>query len=90
MTSFPILWPIGDGDRFKGVLDRLENIVHIYSKASQRGGKAEVIEVPLDDEEKLKELIGDDELYEKLMEDKEILDELIDPLDMDILCGAGV
>ena len=30
LETHPILWPIGDGDRFKGVLDRLSNIVHLY------------------------------------------------------------
>jgi len=30
LETHPILWPIGDGDRFKGVLDRIENVVHLY------------------------------------------------------------
>lgn len=30
LETHPILWPIGDGDRFKGVLDRLSDIVHLY------------------------------------------------------------
>ncbi|KAL3903065.1 MAG: hypothetical protein SGILL_010591, partial [Bacillariaceae sp.] len=83
LESFPVLWPIGDGERFKGVLDRLENVVHLYQKPTTRGGKAEVIEVPFDETDKLQELISDDELFEKLVEDKEILDELIAPLDME-------
>ncbi len=68
LETHPILWPIGDGDRFKGVLDRLTNIVHLYQKPTKRGGKANVIEVPISEEEKLQELIADDELFEKLME----------------------
>ena len=83
LETHPILWPIGDGDRFKGVLDRLTDIVHIYQKASTRGAKAEVIECPLDDEEKLQELIGDDELYQQLNEDAELLVELLNPLDIE-------
>lgn len=83
LESHPILWPIGDGERFKGVLDRIENVVHIYTKPNQRGGKAEVVEVPIDDTDRLKELINDDELFEKLQEDREILDELIPSLDME-------
>lgn len=82
LESHPILWPIGDGDRFKGVLDRQENIVHLYTKAAQRGGKAEVVQVPADDHDQLQALIGDEELFEKLLEDMEILNELIPPLDM--------
>jgi len=30
LETHPILWPIGDGERFKGVLDRLTNVVHLY------------------------------------------------------------
>ena len=83
LESFPILWPIGDGERFKGVLDRIEEVVHLYQKPGKRGAKAEVIEVPFSETEKLEELIDDDELFEKLLEDKELLDELIEPLDME-------
>jgi peptide chain release factor 3 len=82
LESFPVLWPIGDGDRFKGVLDRMEDVVHLYQKPVKRGGKAEVVLIPFDDKAKLEELINDDELYAKLIEDHELLDELIEPLDM--------
>lgn len=83
LESFPILWPIGDGERFKGVLDRLEDVVHLYQKPAKRGAKAEVIEIPFSEIEKLEELIDDDELFQKIVEDREILDELIEPLDME-------
>lgn len=83
LETYPILWPIGDGDRFKGVLDRMTNIVHIYKKAEKRGGKADVEEVPMENLERLEELINDDELFEKIVEDKEILEELMNPLDME-------
>lgn len=89
LETHPILWPIGDGERFKGVLDRLSNIVHLYQKPVKRGGKAEVIEVPLSDEAKLEELIADDELFMKLMEDAELLGELLNPLDMDRVMAAN-
>jgi peptide chain release factor 3 len=88
LETHPILWPIGDGERFKGVLDRFTDIVHLYEKPSKRGGKAVVVEVPLSDEDKLKELINDDELFDKLMEDAEILVELLNPLDMERVMAA--
>lgn len=74
---------IGDGDRFKGVLDRLENAVHLYQKPVKRGSKAEVIIIPFDQTDKLEELIDDNELFTKLLEDQELLNELIEPLDME-------
>jgi len=88
LESFPVLWPIGDGDRFKGVLDRLENVVHLYTKPVKRGDKAEVVQIPFDDDDdesmkKMETLIDDEELFSKLIEDKELLDELIEPLDID-------
>jgi len=88
LETYPILWPIGDGERFKGVLDRLTNVVHLYEKAAKRGGKAEVLEVPLEDTDRLQELIADDELFEKLLEDAELLTELMNPLDIDRVMAA--
>jgi peptide chain release factor 3 len=88
LESHPILWPIGDGDRFKGVLDRMTNVVHIYTKPVKRGAKAEVIEVPMEDTDRLRELIDDEELYGKLIEDRELLEELIPPLDMERVMAA--
>lgn len=88
LETHPILWPIGDGDRFKGVLDRTTNTVHLYTKPTTRGGKAEVTQVPMSDEDKLQELIADEELFGKLLEDQEILEELIPPLDMERVLSA--
>jgi peptide chain release factor 3 len=64
-------------------LDRLTGVVHVFQKSAQRGGKAEVVEIPLEDKDTLKAMIGEDELYEKLLEDAELLEELINPLDME-------
>lgn len=88
LETHPILWPIGDGAQFKGVLDRLTDIVHLYQKPVKRGSKAEVIEVPLSDEDRLRELIDDEELFGKLMEDSELLGELLNPLDMERVMAA--
>lgn len=88
LETHPILWPIGDGDRFKGVLDRIEKVVHLYKKPSARGKKAEVVQVSLEDTETLKDMIDDSELFEKLIEDAELLDELLEPLDINRVLSA--
>jgi peptide chain release factor 3 len=88
LETHPILWPIGDGDRFKGVLDRLENVVHIYEKPTTRGGKAQVVQISLLDHDQLQKSIGDDELFQKLLEDAELLEELLEPLDMERVLAA--
>ena len=82
LETYPILWPIGDGDRFKGVLDTMTNIVHLFDRGDRKS-KADVEQVPMDDLETLKQRIDDDELFEKLQEDQELLKELISPLDME-------
>jgi peptide chain release factor 3 len=86
LESYPVLWPIGDGERFKGVLDRIQNVVHLYTKPTTRGGKADVIEIPMDDDithlQELESMIDDTELYQRLLEDRDILNELVSPLDM--------
>eukprot|EP00546_Thalassionema_frauenfeldii_P008568 CAMPEP_0178924146 /NCGR_PEP_ID=MMETSP0786-20121207/17155_1 /TAXON_ID=186022 /ORGANISM="Thalassionema frauenfeldii, Strain CCMP 1798" /LENGTH=528 /DNA_ID=CAMNT_0020598805 /DNA_START=300 /DNA_END=1886 /DNA_ORIENTATION=- len=88
LETYPILWPIGDGDRFKGVLDRIEKVVHLYKKPSARGKKAEVVQISLEDTEALEDMIDDSELFEKLIEDAELLDELLEPLDMNRVLSA--
>ena len=82
LATYPILWPIGDGERFKGVLDRMNNVVHLFDRGDRKS-KAEVEQVSMSDLETLRKSIDDDELYEKLLEDQELLVELIPPLDMD-------
>ena len=88
LETHPITWPIGDGERFKGVVDRLTNTVHLYEKAAKRGAKAEVVQVPLEDRERLIDLIDDPELSDKLFEDVELLEEIINPLDMERVLAA--
>lgn len=68
--------------RFKGVLDRMENVVHLFDRA-ERGTKSQVRQVSMDDIDTLKECINDQELFDKLIEDQELLEELISPLDME-------
>lgn len=84
LETHPVFWPIGDGDRFKGVLDRTDNTVLLYTKAEKRGQKATLAQhVPLSDTDTLRALIDDQELYDKLVEDAELLQELVPALDMD-------
>lgn len=78
----PVLWPIGSGDLFKGVLDLRTKLVHLFAKGV-RGGKAEeYAPMKLEDPE-LKELIEDQELYDQLMEDAELVPEMLPVLDLE-------
>eukprot|EP00967_Tisochrysis_lutea_P100246 scaffold149389_cov29-Tisochrysis_lutea.AAC.4 len=67
ISCCPLLWPIGSGDRFKGVLERSANKVHLFNRG-ERGKRAEETIVSLDDPE-LEAFIGDNELHAQLMDD---------------------
>ena len=81
LETHPVVWPIGDGDRFKGLLDRVENKVLLYEKSEKRGQRASVREIDFADIEEVRKAIDAEELFEKLVEDQEILMELLQPLD---------
>ena len=74
-------WPIGDGDRFRGVLDVATDTVWLYERGA-RGDKAMVRKVAYAESAPL---IGDDDLVAQLAEDREMIAELTPPLDDDQL-----
>ncbi len=80
IATYPVTWPIGMGNRFRGVYDRKKNQLHIYEKDSDRSAPT----VPLAgvglEESQLKKEIGD-ELSETLMEEIELLDGAGDDFD---------
>jgi small GTP-binding protein len=76
----PVLWPIGSGDRFKGVLDRRSRSVSLFERG-ERGAVASVRTIAADADE-LSTEIDDDELYSQFTEDLVMLDEFFPPLDM--------
>ncbi|KAI0562029.1 Peptide chain release factor RF3 (GTP-binding subunit) Rhodoplastic [Gracilaria domingensis] len=73
LPTYPVVWPIGDGDQFHGVFERSTRLVHLYERA-RRGKKSLSSTIALDDPS-LRSLIGD-QLYDQLLEDTEILDEM--------------
>lgn len=84
----PVLWPIGSGDRFKGVLDRRDDTVHLFAKGKRGGMAEETATVPLDSPE-LAGLLADSELHAQLLEDAEILRELAPPLDLAAIASGS-
>jgi peptide chain release factor 3 len=85
IRSVPVVWPIGDGDRFRGVYDRLNNELHLFQKVD---GAVESSVIPMDvTGEAIEELIGK-AMADKLREDLELLDIAGEPLDPEkILMG---
>ena len=83
MGTYAVNWPIGQGDRFTGVFDRLERKVHLFERSTHGRKAAEETVFALDDP-RLEELI-ESELYEQFQEELEILDELGGDLDAELI-----
>ena len=73
IPTCPMNWPIGSGRDFKGVYDREREMIVLYSDTQKGTKEGHTEEIPLADEEKLLEALGQDS-FDKLMEDVELLD----------------
>ena len=73
IATCPKNWPIGSGKGFKGIYDRDKSCVIIYSDTEKGTKEGETLEIPMVDEERLLEYIGQEAL-DKLKEEIELLD----------------
>lgn len=84
LFTYAVNWPIGMGDRFKGVFDRRKRQVHLFER-SAHGSKA-AAETVLDwGDPRIEALIGDDDIYTQFLEELEMLDELGPELDLELV-----
>ena len=74
LQTYAVNWPIGMGDRFKGVFDRRDRKVHLFERRSHGSKAADDTVMELGDP-RLQEYL-EDELYYQLKEELEILDEI--------------
>ncbi|MES2459992.1 MAG: peptide chain release factor 3 [Armatimonadota bacterium] len=80
IRAVPVVWPIGDGDRFQGVYDRQSKLLHLFDRV-ERGGEARAPVRATDlSDPALDALLGEVEAA-KLREDIELLDIAGEPLD---------
>lgn len=84
LFTYAVNWPIGMGDRFKGVFDRRKQQVHLFER-SAHGSKAAANTVLEWGDPRIEELIGDDEVYGQFLEELEMLDELGPELDLELV-----
>ncbi|MGI0493431.1 peptide chain release factor 3 [Alkalinema pantanalense CENA528] len=79
MQTYAVNWPIGGGDRFKGVFDRRKRQIHLFERSlhNKRVAKDTILEL---DDPKLEELLEPD-LYAQFSDELELLDELGGELD---------
>lgn len=85
LPTYPAVWPIGDGDLFRGLYERETRLVHIYERG-ERGKKATGRTLPIDDTS-LEDILGN-ELYDQLLEDIEILDSMGNEYDEELVLAG--
>ncbi|ESA36288.1 peptide chain release factor 3 [Leptolyngbya sp. Heron Island J] len=84
LFTYAVNWPIGMGDRFKGVFDRRKQQVHLFER-SAHGSKAAANTVLEWGDPRIEELIDDDDVYSQFLEELEMLDELGPELDLELV-----
>ncbi|WP_318709284.1 peptide chain release factor 3 [Candidatus Acetatifactor stercoripullorum] len=82
IATCPVNWPIGSGKAFKGVYDREKKCVISYSDTEKGTKEGTATEIPVENEEKLRQMIGD-EAADKLLEEIELLDGASAPFDLE-------
>lgn len=81
LQTYAVNWPIGMGDRFKGVYDRHSGQIHLFERSAH--GKREAIDTVVEmGDPRLEELL-EQELYYQLKEDLEVLEGLGPELDLE-------
>jgi peptide chain release factor 3 len=81
LQTYAVNWPIGMGDRFKGVFDRQKQQIHLFERTAHGSREAKDTIVDLGDP-RIEELLEQD-LYYQLKEDVEVLQELGPQLDLE-------
>jgi len=86
IAATPVNWPLGNGNYFKGVFDRIEKKAHFFEKVPGGSYRAPVSIMGIDDEKVRAKL--DDDVYEAVSEELAMLDEAGHPFDREkILAG---
>jgi peptide chain release factor 3 len=83
LQTFAVNWPIGMGDRFKGVFDRQREKIHLYSRVEHGSREAEETIIDLGDA-RIEELL-EQELYYQLKNDLELLEGVGPELDLELV-----
>ena len=81
MKTYAVNWPIGMGDRFQGVFDRVNKQIHLFERRAHGSKAAQDTVINLGDP-RIEEFL-DQELYYQLKEELEILDEIAEDFDIE-------
>lgn len=83
LQTYAVNWPIGIGDRFKGVFDRREQKIHLFERSAHGSREAASTVVELGDP-RIEQLLEED-LYYQFKDDLELLEGLGPELDTDLV-----
>ncbi|AKG22458.1 peptide chain release factor 3 [Calothrix sp. 336/3] len=83
LQTYAVNWPIGMGDRFKGVYDRQEEQIHLFERSAHGSKEAVDTVVNLGDAQ-IEELLEQD-LYFQLKNDLELLEGVGPELDLELV-----
>ncbi len=83
LQTYAVNWPIGMGDRFKGVYDRFKQQIHLFERTAHGSREAQDTVIDLGDN-RIEELLEQD-LYYQLKNDLELLDGVGPELDLDLV-----
>lgn len=81
LQTYAVNWPIGMGDRFKGVFDRRTRQIHLFERTAHGSREAKATVVDLGDP-RIEDLL-DQDLYYQFKEELEVIEELGPELDLD-------
>jgi peptide chain release factor 3 len=83
LMTYAVNWPIGMGDRFKGVFDRRQRQFHLFERTAHGSREAQDTVIDLGDP-RIEELI-DEDLYYQFKDELEVLDEIGPELDLEMV-----
>lgn len=83
LQPYAVNWPIGMGDRFKGVFDRRKRQIHLFERNAHgsREAKATIIDIG---DPRIEELI-DQDLYYQFKEELEVIEGIGPELDLEMV-----
>src|SRR5690606_18253012 len=87
---YPVTWPIGIGDRFRGLYHRLDKTLYLFTRGEE---KPEVINVSGYDDPKIQEHVIEtvgEELYLKFLEDIELLEGALPAWDQEAFLAGNI
>ncbi|NEP19625.1 MAG: peptide chain release factor 3, partial [Leptolyngbya sp. SIO4C1] len=83
LLTYAVNWPVGMGERFKGVFDRRKRQFHLFERSAHGSREARDTIIDLGDP-RIEELI-DEDLYFQFKDELEVLDELGPELDLEMV-----